>query len=130
MTDLKAVYKAPNEEIAMQELGNLEQKWGSKYPVVISSWYNNWENLSTYFDYPPEIRRIIYTTNTLEGFNRQLRKVTKTKSIFPTDDALRKSLYLATVDIMKKWSMPIPNWAQTIAQFSIVFEGRLELDLN
>lgn len=130
IADLKAVYKAHSEDVAMQELGNLEKKWGSKYPVVISSWYNNWENLSTYFKYPPEIRRIIYTTNTLEGFNRQLRKVTKTKSIFPTDDALRKSLYLATVDIMKKWSMPIPNWAQTIAQFSIVFDGRLELDLN
>jgi putative transposase len=130
MNDLKAVYRAPSEDTAMQELGNLEKKWNSKYPIVISSWYNNWENLSTYFKYPPEIRRIIYTTNTLEGFNRQLRKVTKTKSVFPTDDSLRKSLYLATVDIMKKWTSPIPNWAQTIAQFSIIFDGRLELDLN
>lgn len=130
MNDLKAVYRAPSEEVAMQELGNLEKKWNSKYPIVISSWYNNWENLSTYFKYPPEIRRIIYTTNTLEGFNRQLRKVTKTKSVFPTDDSLRKSLYLATVDIMKKWTSPIPNWAQTIAQFSIFFDGRIELDLN
>jgi putative transposase len=130
MNDLKAVYRAPSENIAMQELGNLEKKWNSKYPIVISSWYNNWENLSTYFNYPPEIRKIIYTTNTLEGFNRQLRKVTKTKSVFPTDDSLRKSLYLATVDIMKKWTSPIPNWAQTIAQFSIVFDGRLELDLS
>jgi transposase-like protein len=130
MADLKPVYKAPTEEVALQELSGLEQKWGSKYPVVISSWYNNWENLCTYFKYPPEIRRMIYTTNTLEGFNRQLRKVTKTKSVFPTDDALKKSLYLATVDIMKKWSMPVANWAQTIAQFSIVFQGRLELDLG
>lgn len=130
LADLKPVYKAPTEEIAVQELENLNEKWGEKYPVVISSWYNNWENLSTYFKYPPEIRKVIYTTNTLEGFNRQLRKVTKTKSVFPTDDSLKKSLYLATVDIMKKWSMPAQNWAQTIAQFSIVFGNRLKLDLN
>ena len=130
INDLKCVYKASCEETALDELQNLENKWGKKYAVVISSWENNWENLSTYFQYPPEIRRIIYTTNTLEGFNRQLRKVTKTKSVFPTDDALRKSLYLATMDIMKKWSMPIANWGSTIAQFSIIFEGRLKLELS
>jgi putative transposase len=130
LSDLKMVYKAASEDVALSELQNLENKWGKKYAVVINSWENNWDNLSTYFKYPPEIRRIIYTTNTLEGFNRQLRKVTKTKSIFPTDDALRKSLYLATMDIMKKWSMPIANWGTTIAQFSILFEGRLDLGLN
>ncbi len=129
MKDLKTVYKAATEEIALQNLELLENKWGSKYSVVINSWYNNWENLSTFFKYPPQIRRIIYTTNTLEGFNRQLRKVTKSKSVFPTDESLRKSLYLATMDIMKKWTMPIANWGQTIAQFAVIFEGRLDLGI-
>ena len=129
MKDLKTVYKAATEEVALQNLELLENKWGKKYSVVISSWYNNWENLSTFFKYPPQIRRIIYTTNTLEGFNRQLRKVTKTKSVFPTDEALRKSLYLATMDIMKKWSMPVSYWGETITQFAILFEGRLDLGL-
>jgi putative transposase len=129
MKDLKTVYKAATEEIALQNLELLENKWGSKYSVVINSWYNNWENLSTFFKYPPQIRRIIYTTNTLEGFNRQLRKVTKSKSVFPTDESLRKSLYLATMDIIKKWTMPIANWGQTIAQFAVIFEGRLDLGI-
>jgi len=129
MKDLKTVYKAATEEAAVRNLELLENKWGKKYSVVISSWYNNWENLSTFFKYPADIRRIIYTTNTLEGFNRQLRKVTKSKSIFPHDDALKKSLYLATMDIMKKWTMPVANWGQTIAQFSILFNGRLDLGL-
>lgn len=101
MSDLKLVYKASTEDIALQELQLLENKWGKKYGVVVTSWYNNWENLSTYFNYPPEIRRIIYTTNTLEGFNRQLRKATKVKTMFPSDDALKKSLYLATGDNLK-----------------------------
>ncbi len=129
MEDLKKVYKSASEANAADELQNLDAKWGKKYSVVIKSWYGNWENLSAYFKYPAEIRRIIYTTNTLEGFNRQLRKVTKTKAVFPTDEALRKSLYLATMDIMKKWTMVTPNWGATIAQFSILFEGRLELDI-
>ncbi len=100
--DLKTVYKSASEEITFQNLGLVENKWGKKYLVVIQSWYNNWDHLSTFFKYPAEIRRIIYTTNTLEGFNRQLRKYTKTKSIYPTDEALKKSLYLATINIMKK----------------------------
>lgn len=129
MKDLKPVYKAVSEDAGFQNLGMLESKWGKKYEVVVKSWYNNWEHLSTFFKYPPEIRRIIYTTNTLEGFNRQLRKVTKTKSVFPTDDALRKSLYLATMDIMKKWTMPVPDWGRTVAQFSVIFPGRLDLGL-
>ena len=129
MADLKPVYKAASEEIALQQLQLLENKWGKKYGVVVSSWYNNWENLSTYFQYPENIKRIIYTTNTLEGFNRQLRKATKVKTMFPSDDALKKSLYLATGDIMRKWSMPVANWAQTIAQFSIIFGARMPLDI-
>ncbi|RDA73834.1 transposase, partial [Hafnia paralvei] len=104
----------------------LEETWGEKYSIVIQSWKNNWENLSTYFSFPPEIRRIIYTTNTLEGFNRQLRKFTKIRTSFPTDDSLMKALYLATEQIMRKWTSPSQNWALTLAQLSIMFEDRLE----
>lgn len=126
MKDLKAVYKASSEEIATGELENLNIKWGAKYEIVLKSWYSNWENLSTYFAYPPDIRKIIYTTNALEGFNRQLRKFTKTKTVFPTDDSLRKSLYLATENIMKKWTSPAQNWSSTLAQLTIMFEDRIE----
>jgi len=129
INDLKTVYKATSENVAFQNLGLLEGKWGKRYEIVIKSWYNNWDHLSTFFNYPPEIRRIIYTTNTLEGFIRQLRKVTKTKSVFPNSDALRKSLYLATMDIMKKWTMPVADWGRTIAQFSVMFPGRIDLGL-
>ena len=128
MSDLKCVYKADTEELALEALEELNAKWSPKYKAVVDSWYNNWDTLSTYFKYPPEIRKLIYTTNTLEGFNRQLRKVTKTKTVFPTDEALRKSLYLATLDIMKKWTMPIANWAMYIGQFAILFEDRIELN--
>jgi transposase-like protein len=126
MRDLKCVYKASSEEIATNELEKLKDKWGAKYSIVINSWYNNWNNLSTYFDYPPEIRKIIYTTNALEGFNRQLRKFTKTKTVFPTDDSLRKSLYLATLEIMKKWTAPAQNWSGSLAQLAIMFEDKIE----
>ncbi|MBZ9637513.1 IS256 family transposase [Clostridium sp. FP1] len=126
MRDLKCVYKASSEEIATNELEKLKDKWGAKYSIVINSWYNNWNNLSTYFDYPPEIRKIIYTTNALEGFNRQLRKFTKTKTVFPTDDSLKKSLYLATLEIMKKWTSPAQNWSSSLAQLTIMFEDRIE----
>lgn len=126
MKDLKAVYRATNEETAVSALHYLESTWGSKYPIVIQSWTNNWDNLSTYFDFPPEIRKIIYTTNALEGFNRQLRKFTKIRTSFPTDDSLRKALYLATEQIMRKWTSPSQNWHGTLAQLSIMFEDRLE----
>ena len=104
MKDLKSVYRAFNEETALKNLDILKEKWYSKYSVVIDSWYNNWSNLNTYFEYPHEIRRIIYTTNALEGFNRQLRKYTKVRTVFPTDESLRKSLYLSTMKIMEKWT--------------------------
>ncbi|MGN0575696.1 MAG: IS256 family transposase [Ruminococcus sp.] len=126
MADLKDVYKAVNEEQALKALEALETTWGDKYPVVIQSWLNNWQNLSTYFAFPPEIRRIIYTTNSLEGFNRQLRKFTKVRTSFPTDEALRKSLYLATEQIMVKWTSPTQNWHSTLAQLSIMYGDRVD----
>jgi transposase-like protein len=126
MKDLKCVYQAVNEEEALNALDALENTWGHKYSIVIQSWRNNWDNLSTYFAFPPEIRKIIYTTNALEGFNRQLRKFTKIKTSFPTDESLRKSLYLATEQIMIKWTSPMQNWALILAQLSIMFEDRLE----
>lgn len=109
MKDLKSVYQATSEEVALNALRALEDTWGGKYSIVISSWKNNWENLSTYFAFPPEIRKIIYTTNALEGFNRQLRKFTKVRTSFPTDDSLMKALYLATEQIMRKWTSPNQN---------------------
>lgn len=126
MKDLKNVYKAVNETMAIQALEVLETTWGDKYPVAVQSWKKNWENLSTYFDFPPEIRKIIYTTNALEGFNRQLRKFTKVRTVFPTDDSLIKTLYLATEQIMVKWTSISPNWANTLAQLTIMFQDRIE----
>ena len=125
MADLKEVYQASTEEIALQKLDSLEEKWGNKYPNSIASWRNNWLQISTYFKYPPEIRRIIYTTNSIENFNRQLRKVTKSKTIFPTDDALFKMLYLAMMDITKKWEEKPWNWGQILEQLCIYFEDRI-----
>lgn len=127
MKDLKLVYKAPTLSDAETALLELEELWGDKYPAAIRSWQNNWAELSSFFDYPAEIRRIIYTTNAIEGYNRQLRKVTKNKSIFPTPKSIRKLFFLAHSDIAKKWSMPIPNWAQIRNQLSIRFEGRYPL---
>ncbi len=125
LKDLKEVYQAPTEDIALQKMDVLEEKWGSKYPSSIASWRNNWPTLSTYFKYPAEIRRIIYTTNSIENFNRQLRKVTKAKTIFPTDDALFKMLYLAMMDITKKWVGKPWDWGQILEQLCIYFEGRI-----
>lgn len=130
MKDLKSVYRAFNEETALKNLDILKDKWYSKYSVVIDSWYNNWSNLNTYFEYPHEIRRIIYTTNALEGFNRQLRKYTKIRTVFPTDESLRKSLYLSTMKIMEKWTSPNQNWASTywastLGQLTIMFGERI-----
>ena len=125
-SDLKNIYQAVNEETAWEELDRFEEKWGAKYAIAINSWRRNWSELSTFFKYPAEIRKIIYTTNTIESYNRQLRKVTKSKSIFPTDDALQKMLYLATMDIMKKWTTRIRGWAAILSQLSIYFADRLE----
>ena len=127
--DLKCIYQANTEDIALEELKNLDEKWGKKYPAVIKSWKNNWENLAAFFQYSPSIRKMIYTTNIIEGFNRQLRKVTKNRGHFPNDDSLFKLLYLATMEAGKKWTMPRRGWAETIGQLSIHFEGRVPLGL-
>ncbi len=130
MADLKKVYKAPTKEMAEQALTELEKKWGKKYPIVIKSWRDNWDRLSTYFSYSEPIRRVIYTTNSIEGYHRQLRKVTKNKGAFPNDMALLKLVYLATRNISKKWTQPLPNWGLVAQQLSIRFGNRIVLDLN
>ncbi len=129
LADLKEVYRATTKELAEQQLDALDQKWGKKYPLVLNSWRNNWSKLSTYFKYDPAIRKMIYTTNTIEGFHRQVRKVTKTKGAFPSDMALLKLIYLAYRNIRKKWTSPLQNWGLTVSQLSIWFEGRLNLSL-
>lgn len=129
MSDLRMVYTADTREAAERYLEKLAAKWESKYPAVIRSWQNNWTNLSQYFDYPKPIRKIIYTTNMIEGFHRQLRKVTKTKGAFTSDDALMKLLFLVQEDITAKWQRPVHNWNSTLAQLSIIFGDRLKLDL-
>ena len=129
MKDLKEVYKAPTEELALAQLDNLKEKWGSNYGMVIDSWYNNWNNLDTFFKFSPQIRKLIYTTNVLEGFNRQVRKFTKVRTIFPTDESLNKCVYLATMEIMEKWTQPIHNWGTTLAELSLYFEEQLRDEL-
>lgn len=125
MKDLKAVYKAPTEELALKNLDIFEDKWGKKYPMCIRTWRNNCAELSTYFKYPEGIRKLIYTTKAMENFNRQLRKVTKNKTIFPNDYALQKSLYLAMVDASSKWTSRIRGWDHILSQLTIYFEGRI-----
>ena len=126
MAALKPVYRAPTEEMALSELEALESAWGAKYPVPVKSWRDNWAELSTMFKYPEPIRRIIYTTNALENFNRQFRKVTKTKSAFVSDDALLKQLYLVTMRVIDKWTMPIQDWGSILTHLSIYFGERVK----
>ncbi len=130
MADLKRVYKAATKDLAESELDSLEKKWADKYPIVIKSWRNNWERISQYFKYPEDIRRIIYTTNTIEAVHRQFRKLTKTKGAFPNKDSLLKLLYMGIQNASKKWTMPIQNWSLTISQLAIFFEGRLDKELK
>ena len=129
MAELKPVYKADNEAQALDELAKLKEKWNKKYPMVIESWERNWPKLSTYFKYPGDIRRLIYTTNTIEGYHRQIRKVTKNKGVFTSDMALLKLIYLATERITQKWTMPMINWALSAAQLKIIFGDRMKLSL-
>lgn len=125
MADLKKVYTAVDEEAALNALDEFAAVWDSKYPRISKSWYDNWANLSTYFKFPQELRKLIYTTNTIEGFNRQLKKVTKSKSVFPTDDSLFKMLYLAMTDITKKWTGRRQDWSRIYAQLVIYYADRI-----
>ena len=130
MVDLKKIYKASTKSLAEDELLKLGEKWGEKYPIVIKSWEQNWEKLSTYFEYSTDIRRLIYTTNAVEGYHRQVRKVTKTKGSFTNDMSLLKLVYLATKNISKKWIAPVANWSLTSQQLAIRFGNRMPLELN
>ena len=125
MADLKEVYAAVDEPSAEEALNRFAEKWDKKYPKISASWRENWANLSTYFKFPEELRRLIYTTNAIEGFNRQLRKVTKSKAVFPTDDSLFKMLYLAMLDITKKWTGRRQDWSVIHAQLSVYYADRM-----
>ena len=126
IADLKCVYAAQSEELALEALESFKAKWNDKYPKIYKSWHDHWPLLSTYFKYPEPVRRLIYTTNSIEAFNRQLRKVTKNKGVFPSDESLLKMLYLATMDITKKWTGRRQDWGVIHSQLEIYFEDRLE----
>jgi transposase-like protein len=130
MADLKRVYRAKSLGEAEAALDELETLWGEKYPIVIKSWRTKWVHLSAYFKYPEDIRRIIYTTNSIEAVHRQFRKLTKTKGGFPNNDSLLKLLFMGIQNASKKWTMPIQNWNLTVSQLSIFFEGRLDAALK
>ena len=123
--DMKEIYTSVNRDQAANALSHFEQKWGSKYRHAVQSWHRNWDDLTAFFDFPVEIRTIIYTTNLIENLNGKIRKYTKTKMSFPTDDALRKSVWLALQEIEKKWTMPIRNWGLVMNQFLAIFEERI-----
>jgi putative transposase len=127
MADLKKIYGAPTLDDAEYRMEEFADKWGKKYPQIIKSWKANWTELTTYFKYPEEVRRLIYTTNAVEGFHRMLRKYTKTKTIYPTDEAVKKSVYLSIQEITKKWGLPVRDWGIIIGQLMIFFEDRFEL---
>lgn len=127
MADLKLVYKAPSLKSAETELATLTAKWGEKYPLAVKPWNEHWANVSGYFKYPDHIRKIVYTTNAVEAVHRQLRKVTKNRSMFPNDEALAKMLFLAIRGVSKKWTAPIRDWASIISQLAVFFKGRVKL---
>jgi len=128
MADLKKIYQAPSEDDALYHLEEFAESWDKKYPQISKSWRDNWSELSVYFKYPEEARRLIYTTNAVEGFHRMLRKFTKTKTTFPSDDALKKSIYLSILEIEKKWGLAVRDWGTIIGQLMIFFEDRLSLN--
>lgn len=125
--DLKTIYSADTEEMALKNLDEFSKKWDSKYPMISKSWKANWENLNEFFNYPEDIRRAIYTTNAIESLNSSLRKIIKKRSLFPTDDSIFKIMYLALKNASKKWTMPIRNWGAALNQLAIHFEGRVKL---
>ena len=122
---LKEIYKSATEEDALKSLDQFADCWDEKYPQISKSWRSNWENLNTLFDYPPEIRKAIYTTNAIESLNSVIRKATKKRKVFPTDDSAKKVIYLAIMDASKNWSMPIQNWKPALNRFMILFENRI-----
>jgi len=128
MEDLKSVYKAPTEALASENINSMYEKWGDKYDFVLDSWRDEWGDLSAYFDFPPELRKIMYTTNTIESFHSQIRKVTKTKRVFHGEDSLRKLLYLVQLNITKKWTHPVQNWRQVLRHLLLIFKGRIDKD--
>lgn len=125
MQDLKKVYQASNKDVALQSLYFLDEKWGKKYPLATKPWLNNWDNLTCYFKFSPDIRKLIYTTNPIEGFHRQVRKYTKTKGAFTSEMALLKLVYCAIQNIKEKWNVTLRNWASTLSQLDIYFPGRI-----
>ena len=129
LADLKPVYTAVSEDAALAALDEFDDAWGGKYPLVSQSWRRNWAELATFFKYPPEVRKIIYTTNMIESYHRQLRKVTKGKSVFPSDEALLKMLYLVTQNVMLKWTGRIHNWGQVLLQLSVFFPDKVKSHL-
>jgi len=129
MKDLKQVYQALTLEEAELAFEGFKEEWGKKYPIIIKTWEENWLELTTYFNYTDDIRRLIYTTNIVEGYHRQLRKVTKTKNAFPSDEALRKIIYLVTMEASKKWDKPVKNWHSCISQLVLYFEERMPMEL-
>lgn len=125
--DMKEIYTAPTKEAAKAALQDFKEKWNDKYSYAIKSWENNWDELTVFFDFPVEIRKIIYTTNLIENLNGKIRKYTKNKMSFPTDDAVMKSVFLATREATKKWTMPIRNWGVILNQFLAIFENRIQI---
>jgi len=126
--DMKEIYTAPNKEAASAALNDFALKWESKYSYAIKSWKDNWDELTVFFDYPVEIRKIIYTTNLIENLNGKIRKYTKNKLSFPTDDAVMKSVYLSVKEVSKKWTQPIRNWGIILNSFLIIFGERVRLN--
>lgn len=127
VASLKNIYKAPSKQQAEAALLQLEEQWGKKYPAIVKSWLTNWDLLSNFFNYPPEIRKAIYTTNIIESFNSQLRKITKSKRVFSSDMALLKLLYLTIQDILKGWKKPISGWKMILSQLTIIFANRMSI---
>lgn len=123
--DLRAIYTAATAEEAEARLAEFEAHWGAEFPAIVQSWQRNWARIIPFFDFPPDIRRIIYTTNSIESVNMSLRKVTKNRASFPNDEAVLKLFYLALANISKKWSMPLQNWKAALNRFTILFEDRM-----
>ena len=129
MKELKMVYQAPGRELAEQALLELEQVWGQRYPQAVKPWMEHWEQLSTYFEHPPEIRKVMYTTNTIEAYHRQIRKITKTKGAFASDNALLKLAFLAIMDMEKAWKRRAFNWKSILSQFMMIYEDRIPMQV-